>query len=80
MEHSHHHIYDTNHTLCDGPSAISDAYDSSPEEFDYDEDFYDPVDIQLEPRRLHKPKASNLKQRSETKILLPILRTSRKRF
>ncbi|KAF9936953.1 hypothetical protein BGZ67_001864 [Mortierella alpina] len=75
-----HDIYDTFDELCDVSSSISDAYDSSREELGYEDTFYDYYDIQLEPRQLHKSKASKLKRRAETKILLPILRTSRRHY
>ncbi|KAF9280939.1 hypothetical protein BGZ68_006937 [Mortierella alpina] len=79
-EHPSHSFYNTSDTSCNDPSSVSHAYDSSPEDLGYEEAFYDPDDIQLKPRQLHKPKASKPKQRPETKILLPILRTSRKHY
>ncbi|KAF9987997.1 hypothetical protein BGZ75_010191 [Mortierella antarctica] len=79
-EHPDHFIYDIFDELCVDSFTVSDAYDSSPEDLGYEDTFYDPVDIQLEPRQRQKSKACKLKQRSETKILLPILRTSRKHY
>ncbi|KAF9945843.1 hypothetical protein BGZ70_003536 [Mortierella alpina] len=66
--------------MYDGSPSFSDAYDSSPEDLAFEEAFYDPSDIHLEPRQLHKSKASKPKQRSQTKVLLPIRRTSRKHY
>ncbi|CAO3572511.1 unnamed protein product [Mortierella alpina] len=60
-------------------SSSSDAYDSSQENYSSEEDLYDQYDIQLEPRQTHRPRIS-LPKRPETKILLPVLGTSRKHF
>ncbi|KAF9273560.1 hypothetical protein BGZ68_001396 [Mortierella alpina] len=73
-------FYNTNDALCNGSSSVTHVHDSSPEDLGYEEAFYDPDDIQLEPRQLHKPKASKPKQRPETKVLLPLLRMSRKHY
>ncbi|CAO3572469.1 unnamed protein product [Mortierella alpina] len=79
-EHLNRHIHNTFDAMYDDSSSISDAYGSSPEDLAFEEAFYDPDDIHLEPRQRHRSKASKPKQHSETKVLLPILGTSRKHY
>ncbi|KAF9958318.1 hypothetical protein BGZ72_000523, partial [Mortierella alpina] len=50
------------------------------DDFDCEESFYDHYDIQLERKQAHQYKTSKLRRRSETKVLLPILKTSRKNY
>ncbi|KAF9273975.1 hypothetical protein BGZ68_001017 [Mortierella alpina] len=63
-----------------GSSSDSDAYGSSQEDFGYEEDFYDHYDIQLKSQRTQRHKPTKLKRRPETKIVLPLLRTTRKTY
>ncbi|KAF9944298.1 hypothetical protein BGZ70_004817 [Mortierella alpina] len=79
-QHTHGQLYYTDDSaiLHNYLSSFSDAYDSSQEDHSYEEAFYDQYDVQLVPRQTHRPRASKLKQRSETKVLLPIRKTSRK--
>ncbi|KAF9275727.1 hypothetical protein BGZ68_010570 [Mortierella alpina] len=77
---AHVHLTSDRDILDNSSSSVSDAYESSQEDLGCEESLYDHYDIQLKPRQTHKPKVSNPKQRPETKIVQPILRTSRKQY
>ncbi|KAF9960665.1 hypothetical protein BGZ72_006396 [Mortierella alpina] len=79
-ERPNHHIIDTYETLYKRSSSVFDASGSSREDLDHEEEFYDHYDIQLEPWQPRKSKTSKAKQRFETKIELPILRSPKKHY
>ncbi|KAF9275726.1 hypothetical protein BGZ68_010569 [Mortierella alpina] len=81
-ERAHDQVYYTSDSdsLDSRSSSVSDAYESSKEDLGCEEFLYDHYDIQLKPRQTHMSKDSNPKRRSETKIIQPLLRTSRRQY